>query len=393
MKNDFHTEIDCQQRNHHEARICGDVFLSKKIKEEKRIIAVLSDGMGHGVKANILATLSAKMALNFTIEHKKVERIAEIIMNTLPVCAERKISYSTFSIIDIDARRFTTLLEYDNPTAITLRGNKTFKPGWEKVLLEGGEHKGKVLNTCSFTASLEDRVIIMSDGIVQSGMGSDKYPFGWGRENVENYALSLIDSDPTISATSLASRILNMAHKNDGFQSKDDSSCLVVYFREPRKLLLCTGPPFDSEKDKVLAGIVEKFEGRVILSGGTTADIISRELKREIEDNLEFTDPELPPESFMANIDLITEGILTLQKVSRILASYPNHASGKGPADKIVKMIMDSDEITFYIGTRINEAHQDPTLPVDLEIRRNVIRRIATILEEKWLKQVELEYI
>ncbi|MCA1756621.1 MAG: serine/threonine-protein phosphatase [Bacteroidales bacterium] len=393
MRNEFHTEVDCRQKNHHDSRICGDVFLSRMIKEEKRIIAVLSDGMGHGVKANILATLSSTMALNFTIEHKEIERIAEIIMNTLPVCAERKISYATFSIIDIDSQGFTRILEYDNPLAIIFRGPAVFTPRWEKVMLKGENHSGKILNTCSFTATLEDRIVIMSDGIVQSGMGSEKHPFGWGRENVESYALSLIAGDPTISATALSSKILNMAHKNDGYQLKDDASCATVYFREPRKLLICTGPPFDSEKDRVLAGIVENFIGRVILSGGTTADIIARELERKINDNLEFTDPELPPESFMEGIELVTEGILTLQKVSRIIDIYPNHTPGKGPADKIVKLIMDSDEISFIIGTRINEAHQDPTLPVDLEIRRNVVRRIAAMLEEKWLKQVDLEYI
>ena len=104
MKKDFYIEINSHQRNHDGERICGDVFLSRYIREEDRVIAVLSDGMGHGVKANILATLTSTMALNFTREHKEVDRIAEIIMNTLPVCSERKISYSTFTITDIDSR-------------------------------------------------------------------------------------------------------------------------------------------------------------------------------------------------------------------------------------------------------------------------------------------------
>jgi len=132
----------------------------------------------------------------------------------------------------------------------------------------------------------------------------------------------------------------------------------------------------------------------VILCGGTTADIVARELKRKIVDDLIFEDPNLPPESFMEGIDLVTEGILTLQKVNEILKSYNNSVRiGKGPADKIVKLIMESDEINFIVGTRINVAHQDPTLPVDLEIRRTVVKRIARILEDKWLKLVSVEYI
>ena len=132
----------------------------------------------------------------------------------------------------------------------------------------------------------------------------------------------------------------------------------------------------------------------MIICGGTTADIIARELDRPVTDNLIFEDPELPPESFISGIDLVTEGILTLQKVNEILKTYNNSVRlGKGPADKIVKLFMESDEIHFIIGTRINIAHQDPSLPVDLEIRRTVVKRIARLLEEKWLKKITFEYI
>ncbi|MDQ1332401.1 MAG: hypothetical protein QG576_435, partial [Bacteroidota bacterium] len=150
MQKDFYIEVNSQQRNHDDERICGDVFLYKYIKEEDRVITVLSDGMGHGVKANILATLTSTMALNFTREHKEVDRIAEIIMNTLPVCSERKISYSTFTIVDIESSGRANILEYDNPSTIILRANREYDPGWKRVVLEKGKHTGKILKTCSF---------------------------------------------------------------------------------------------------------------------------------------------------------------------------------------------------------------------------------------------------
>lgn len=394
MQKDFYIEVNSQQRSHDEERICGDVFLYRYIKEEDRIIAVLSDGMGHGVKANILATLTSTMALNFTKEHKEVDRIAEIIMNTLPVCSERKISYSTFTIVDIESSGRATILEYDNPSSVILRGNREFDPGWKKVQLEKGKNSGKVLKTCTFIPEKEDRIIFCSDGVSQSGMGSDDYPFGWERQNIEAYAASLVKSEPSISAINLAGKIVTMAHKNDAYKAKDDISCAIIYFREPRKLMICTGPPYEKEKDRELAAKVAGYSGKVILCGGTTADILARELDRKIVDELIFEDPELPPESFMEGIDLVTEGILTLQKVNELLKTYNNSVRlGKGPADKIVKMLMESDEIHFVIGTRINIAHQDPTLPVELEIRRTVVKRIARLLEEKWLKKVSFEYI
>ena len=394
MNRDFYIEVNSQQRNYDGERICGDVFLYRYIKEEDRVIAVLSDGMGHGVKANILATLTSTMALNFTQEHKEVGRTAEIIMNTLPVCSERKISYSTFTIVDIESSGRATILEYDNPSTIILRGNKIFDPGWQKVILEKGKHSGKILKTCSFMPSKEDRIIFCSDGVSQSGMGSEAYPFGWERDNIASYAATLVTGESSISAILLAGKIVTMAHKNDAYKAKDDISCAIIYFREPRKLLICTGPPFEKEKDKELAAKVRGYEGKVILCGGTTADIVARELDRTIVDELIFEDPELPPESFLEGIDLVTEGILTLQKVNEILKSYNNSVRlGKGPADKIVRLVMESDEIHFIIGTRINIAHQDPNLPVELEIRRTVVKRIARLLEEKWLKKVSFEYI
>lgn len=394
MTTDFYIEVNSQQKNHDGERICGDVFLYRYIKEEDRVIAVLSDGMGSGVKANILATLTATMAINFTREHKEVDRIAEIIMNTLPVCSERKISYSTFTIVDIESSGRANILEYDNPSTIILRGKEIYDPIWKKVVLDKGKNAGKVLKSCSFIPEKEDRIIFCSDGVAQSGMGGEEYPFGWGREDVATYASSLVKSEVSISAIMLSGKIVTKAHKNDIYKAKDDISCATIYFREPRKLMICTGPPYENDKDKDLASKVKNYMGKVIISGGTTADIVARELNKSIIDELIFEDPELPPESFIDGIDLVTEGILTLQKVNEILKSYNNSVRlGKGPADKIVKLIMESDEIHFIIGTKINVAHQDPNLPVDLEIRRTVVKRIARLLEEKWLKKVSFEYI
>ncbi|MDY0342100.1 MAG: SpoIIE family protein phosphatase [Lentimicrobium sp.] len=390
----FYIEVNAELRNHHESRICGDVFLSRRIKEENRIIVVLSDGMGHGVKANMLATLTATMALNFTLEHKELNRIAEIIMNTLPVCSERKMSYATFTILDIEVDGKVSILEYDNPQTIVMRGTEVFEPEWACVMLSGDKNSGKELKSCEFYPEKEDRIIIMSDGVAQSGLGGGKYLFGWGRDNILAYVHELVNHEPDISALNLAHKVVNMANLNDAYMSMDDTSCGVVYFREPRQMMICTGPPFEMENDVVFANMVNDFNGKKVICGATTADIIARVLNREIEDSFNFDDPDLPPVSYMEGADLITEGILTLGKVTEILKQYNNTTRlSKGPADQIVKMLLESDEIHFLIGTRINIAHQDPNLPVELEIRRTVVKRIARLLEDKFLKEVSLTFI
>ncbi len=394
MSDRFYIEVGSAQRNHVGERICGDVFLSEKVKEEGRTVVVLSDGMGHGVKANLLATLTAKMSLNFTKEHKDAQKIAEIIMNTLPICSERKISYATFSIIDIEKDGQTTILNYDNPDPLHIRDNGILRPEWHKMTIEGGDFSNKEITACTFKLQKEDRIVIMSDGITQSGLGKGRYLLGWGLENVEEMLLGQIKEQPDISAAKLSSLLVNKAHANDEYQAKDDTSVVVVYCREPRRLLISSGPPFEKEKDKELAYLIRDFEGKKILCGGTTADIVSRELDIKVDDSLDFDDPDLPPISHMKGIDLVTEGILTLSKTAGLLEKYmPDTSLGKGPADLIVRQILESDEIHLIAGTAINIAHQDPNLPVELEIRRSVIKKIANILEEKFLKEVSLRFI
>jgi hypothetical protein len=393
-QNSFYVEVGYFQKNHHGERICGDTFLSQKVKEENRVVVVLSDGMGHGVKANMLSTLTATMALNFTKEHKDPNKIAEIIMNTLPVCSVRKVSYSTFTIVDIEESGKTTILNYDNPDPIVIRASAKFNLKWQNIILESEKNRGKEIKVCSFQALKEDRIVLLTDGVTQSGLGKEKSLLGWEFDNVVEMIKKSLEEKPDISATRLSTNIVIRAHSNDDYQPKDDISCGVIYLRSPRKLLLCSGPPFDKEKDAELARVVNTFDGRKILCGGTTADIISRELNIPIHDTLEFDDPDLPPLSEMKGIDLVSEGILTLSKVSQVLENLgPATDLGKGPADLIVKMFLESDEINFWVGTAINIAHQDPNLPVELEIRRTVIKKIARILEQKHLKEVKLQFI
>ena len=394
MSEQFYIEVQCQQKNHEGERICGDVFLSERVKEEKRVIVVLSDGMGHGVKANILATLTATMSLNFVKEHKDFKKIAETIMKTLPVCSVRRISYSTFTIVDVEIDGKVRILEYDNPGVMVLREGKMLLIEPEVIQLDVETTRETILKSYTFYPKIEDRIIICSDGVAQSGLGSKKYPFGWQIENVSEFIKDLVETDGEISAKSLSNKVVNISHANDNYHSKDDTSCAVLYFRNPRKMLICTGPPFENENDKKLGDIVKDFKGLKVVCGATTADIVSRELGQEIVDSFEFDDPDLPPISIMNGVDLITEGILTLGKTHKILKSYNNNTNlGKGPADRIVKLLLDSDEIHFVVGTRINIAHQDPNLPVELEIRRTVIKRISRVLEDKFLKEVYLTFL
>jgi serine/threonine protein phosphatase PrpC len=393
----YHTEVGHFHINHEGEKICGDVFLSKRIPEENRVLCVLSDGMGHGVRANVLATLTATISLNFSMEHKDANALAGIIMKALPVCSERKISYATYTIIDISMETDTvSILEYDNPQTFILRGNKIYEPEWTSVKYEGDVKDNRIgyLRKCSFIPQIEDRIVFCSDGITQSGLGKGS-AIGWGRNNLIKFVREIIEATPTISAADLAEKVVKHASANDLHTPKDDLTCGVVYFRHARKTMLCTGPPFSPEKDSEFATILKNFKGTRIISGATTTEIISRELGRKVTDE-GITDPTLPPSSKMDGIDLVTEGVLTLSKVTYLLNTFninSNAQFGKGPADKLCQLLLDSDEIYVLVGTKINENHHDPTLPVEIEIRKNLIQRLTKVLSEKFMKVVMIKYM
>ncbi|WP_321307726.1 SpoIIE family protein phosphatase [Marinifilum fragile] len=394
MQDDFYIEVECQQRNQVGQSICGDVFMSRKLKDEGRTILVLSDGLGSGVKANVLATLTASMILNYMKVNKDIRKAAEIIMKTLPVCSKRKAGYSTFTIVEIECDGDTRIISYDNPDCLILRGLESYMPECEELHPEGEANKGKILYSYRFKAQKEDRIIFCSDGVTNSGMGTRRLPFGWGMENVDQFAKALIRKQPYVSARRLGNDIVERACANNSNQPKDDTSCAVLYYREPRNLMICTGPPYEKSKDVQLVKQMSEFEGTKIVCGGTTAGIVSRELQKPIKVDLNICDSELPPVSFIDGVDLVTEGILTLGKVNRILSNYnQNTVLRNGPADRIVKLLLESDKIFIINGTKINDAHQDPKLPVELEIRRTVVKNIVALLEEKFLKEVDLSYI
>jgi serine/threonine protein phosphatase PrpC len=396
-KQKYHTEVGHFQINHEGEKICGDVFLSKRIPEENRVLCVLSDGMGHGVRANVLATLTATISLNFSLEHKDANALAGIIMKALPVCSERKISYATYTIIDVSIECDTvSILEYDNPQTLIMRGNRIYEPEWTHVKYEGDSKDKRVmdLKKCSFVPQIEDRIVFCSDGITQSGLGKG-ITMGWGRNNLMKFIQETIEAMPTISAADLSERVVKRAATNDLYTPKDDLTCGVVYFRQARKAILCTGPPFSPEKDKEFAAILKNFNGKKIVSGATTTEIIARELGKPVKDE-ERTDLTLPPSSKMDGIDLVTEGVLTLSKATYLLNTLNINSGtqfGKGPADQICKMLLDSDEIYILVGTKINETNHDPSLPVEMEIRRNLIQRLTKVLSEKFMKVVVVEYM
>jgi len=394
ITNNCCVEVDFRQKNCGRQRTGGDVFLSRKLKEQQRVISVLSDGLGSGIKAGVLATLTPVMGLNYMSSFRDPAKAARSIMDTLPVCSERHISYSTFSLVDVDFENEVKIVEYDNPPVLVARGSEIIRLERSQVQVTRAGREPVAISVADFQARPGDRIIMLSDGVSQSGIGSQSLPFGWGIEKTGNFIREQIEKKADISACELAAAENHKAWVNNGGHALDDITCGVIYFRQPRQLLIMTGPPYDQKKDRLLADLVGNFPGRKIICGGITANIVARETGREVHVMLGKIDPDLPPDSVMEGVDLITEGILTVGRVARYLEDRRNPETlNLNPATKIVRMLLNSDIINFVVGTRVNEFHQDPNMPVELEIRRNVIKKIAALLENQYLKETSIQYI
>ncbi len=397
--NNIFIDVDYAHIYKHGQKIGGDVFLLSRNPEANQIVATLSDGLGSGVKANVLASLTAHMAHKLSFSPIDLNHSAEIIMNTLPVCKERKISYSTFTIADIHYEENmenikVRLVEYDNP--LSLRFDKNGEMKWDRekrILNRTSAFKKETVQYSAFQMEIGERLIMFSDGVTQSGLGKS-LPLGWRLSGVNQFISEVIKNNPDISSRELSHAIVQKANSLDGLCSKDDITAVVVYIRRPRKTVIVTGPPFTKEADAVLGEKIRAFEGRKIVSGGTTALIVSRLFNEKISVDLSCWSPDVPPASKMNGIDLVTEGMLTLSRVAAVLEKkIPPATLPNDPVKRFVEILLDSDQIHFIVGTKINEAHQDPNIPVEIGIRRTIVGRLRSALENIYLKETSQEYL
>ena len=383
-------EIEYTQRKKQDEGICGDSFALKQVLPEQRSIAVLSDGLGSGVKANILSCMTAQMAVRFVASNKDIQETVKIIMDALPICSIRKISYATLTIVDSFLSGKTQIIEMGNPPVLHIRGNEVLRSPKQSIDSPGWHHR--TLNMTSTTVLPEDRLIMFSDGITQAGLGTNATKLGWRLHGCQEYIQDCIRENPRISARQLSADVLDGALAQEiGHEPHDDMTCAVMYFRQPRRTIVMTGPPFHQDKDREIAARVSEYPGKKIICGGTTANIIARELQRDLTTPLTRRG-NLPPISFMEGIDLVTEGILTLTRSYQLLKQRDLRDEDSAATD-LTELLRESDIIEFYVGTRINEAHQDPTLPRELEIRRNIVKRIAQVLDEEYFKEIHIHYI
>lgn len=374
--------------------LCGDKV--ELLKTEDSNIMILADGMGSGVKANILATLTSKILGTMFLNGATLEECVETIVETLPICRVRQVAYSTFSILQVFHSGEAYLVEFDNPSCIFIR-NGQLVPIPRNIR----EVQGKKINEYRFRVQRGDALILMSDGTVHAGVGQ-LLNFGWLWEDIAKYAVKQYAL--TISAMRLAAAICQACDELYQYRPGDDTTVACMRIINAKPVHLMTGPAQDPSMDEeMVKGFMSGDDStKRIICGGTSATIVSRVLKKKLDVSMDYVDPDIPPIAYMDGIELVTEGVLTLNRVVQLLRRYAKNETvsedffleldKQNGASMVAKMLIeDCTELHLYVGKAINSAYQNPGLPFDLGIRQNLVEQLKTVVEEMG-KQVTVTY-
>lgn len=370
--------------------LCGDKI--EIIRNEDSVIAVLSDGLGSGVKANILATLTAKIAATMLREGASIKDTVDTIVNTLPECQVRKLAYSTFTIVKIDKNGEVYIAEYDNPPIFIYRNGRDL-PLKKSTL----DINGKTILESNFKLKVGDDISVVSDGAVHAGVGA-LLNLGWQWDSINDYLRNLTNVEKT--AHHVSSSFIGICNNLYQDRPGDDTTIMHIKIREIENIDLFTGPPEDEDMDKWIINKLMKNDSKKIICGGTTANIASRELDKDIRVDISTMSEKIPPIAYMDGIDLVTEGVLTLKHTLGYIQRY---ATSDDPAADFLnedngasmlanKLINECTHIHFWVGKAVNPAHQNPNFPTSFNIKLQIVEDLITELKNIG-KQVDVSYI
>lgn len=390
--NSLCTEVGFYSLNKWGEQTCGDRVEVVEHSEEQSTVVVLADGLGSGVKANILSTLTAKIISTMIAQRMSLEDCVMAIAATLPVCEVRGIAYSTFTIIHITENRYAEIIQYDNPHVILLRQGKNVL--YPEIIESIGD---KTIYKSRIALQENDTFIAMSDGVVHAGVGKC-LNFGWMREDIIEFLERLYKAE--YSAKALSTILLEQCEALYGGEPGDDTTVCTVKIRERVSVNLLLGPPQYVQDDAQMLSLFFAKEGRHIVCGGTTSTMAARFLGKELVADINgYHNPGIPPMAKIEGVDLVTEGVITISQVLEYSKDYLGENSAytdwsrkTDGASQIARMLFEeATDINFYVGRAINPAHQNPDLPIGFSIKMRLVEELSQMLKQMG-KRIKVSY-
>lgn len=388
--NNLCTDAGYLSINKHGEQLCGD-HVEIVEGNDNSIVLVLADGLGSGVKANILSTLTSKIISTMMASHMSIEDCVTTVASTLPVCEKRGIAYSTFTIIHVVDNKTAKVIQYDNPQVILLRDGLNCE--YEMTSIQIGD---KTIYQSTIDLFPGDILVAMSDGAVYAGVGK-KFNFGWQRKNIVEFLEIAYENH--FSSKMLSTILLEQCAQLYGGVPGDDTTIAAIKIRERKQINLLIGPPSHSNDLTTMLNLFFSQEGKHIVCGGTTSSLAAEYLGKEIKTDLEYQDPEIPPLSQIEGVDLVTEGVITINRVLYYAKNYLEDNTcylewnyRKDAASRIAKLLFEeATDINFFVGRAINPAHQNPNLPISFSIKMRLIDELSDCLH-KMGKRIEVSY-
>ena len=377
--------------NKNREELCGDKV--EVLKTEDSSIIILADGMGSGVKANILATLTSKILGTMFREGAAIDACVETIARTLPICKEREVAYATFSILQIFRDGEAYLVEYDNPKCVFIRNKEIINYPYQERVIEG-----KKIREYRFHVELNDCFVLMSDGAIWAGE-EETMNYNWEWDDMAAYTLKC--TNETLSAARLAAMLSQVCYDLYGQKPGDDTTVAVTRVIRRQVVNIFTGPPSRKEDDERVVHDFMKQEGKKVICGGTSANVASRVLKREIVTQVKHADTKIPPMATKEGLDLVTEGVLTIGSALDLLHRYENDdfdeaffdaLDAENGAAKLARLLIEEcTDLNLFVGKALNPAHQNSNLPFDLSVRMNLVEQLKDCAE-RMCKHVTVKY-
>ncbi len=388
--NDLCADIGYKSINHFGEELCGD-HVDVVEENENSSVIVLADGLGSGVKASILSTLTSKIISTMMAEGLPVEECVSTIAATLPVCSVRGVAYSTFTIIHLENNDTAEIIQYDNPHVIVIRDEKNYD--YPKTELNIG---GKKIYRTLLKLQENDVIVAMSDGCPHAGIGMI-YNFGWKREDIIDFIETIVPAGYT--AKTLSTMIVDECNKLYANKPGDDATACVVRIRKREPMNLLFGPPSNRDDADRMMSLFFSKEGKHIICGGTTSSIAAKYLGKELRATLNFEKSDVPPIAEIEGVDLVTEGVITVNRVLEYAKDYLDenelyeHWSFKRDGASLICRLLfeEATDINFYVGRAINPAHQNPDLPINFSIKMNLVQELSECLK-KMGKRIKVSY-
>ena len=388
--NDLCADIGYKSINHVGEELCGD-HVDVVEESERSTVVVLADGLGSGVKASILSTLTSKIISTMLAAGLPIEECVSTIAATLPVCSVRGVAYSTFTIIHLIDNEFAEIIQYDNPHVILIRDFRMYD--YPKTEMTIG---GKKIYKTSVRLMENDVFVAMSDGCPHAGLGT-KYNFGWKREDIAEYMQALAAGGYT--AKNLSTMLVDECDRLYGHQPGDDTTACVIKIRKREPMNILFGPPSNRDDANRMMSLFFSKEGKHIICGGTTSSIAAKYLGKTVRANLKFERSDVPPIAYIDGVDLVTEGVITMNKVIQYAKDYLDENSmyeewsfkNNGAALISQLLFEEATDINFHVGRAVNPAHQNPDLPINFNIKMNLVEELSECLRRMG-KHIKVSY-